>query len=195
MIAKNHRAFTLIEMLIVVAIISILAIGMIAYITVPPREQMQATVDMENEMGLSAFFAKLVTDAHNAAGLTITQNKKGLILEDSGKDVSAVYFIDRNDHLRRCLMTRQQTAELADATDDINVTLPSILLVGNVRRFETIPEEKSELWRVRVSIATQDPLHPTLDRSIKLSIGNPMVHSAEARTKRSDAINTHSLMD
>ena len=172
MIAQNHKAFTLIELLIVVVMIAIMTAGMIAYIVVPPREQLRATTDMEHEAGLTMFFSKLVADAHNATGLAFDRNKKTLILEESAGDASAVYWIDQKDCLRRCTMTRQQAENPIQASDEFNPAIPSNMLVGNVTRFEIVPLENGKMWRIDIGIATGDRIRPMLERGIELRIAN-----------------------
>lgn len=183
MIAHPHRAFTLIELLIVIAIIAILAGGMIAYVVMPPKEQLQATADMEIERGLGTFFSKLVADAHNAIRLTLAKNNKAIVLEGSGQDASAVYFVDQHHCLRRSLMTSQQMAEWLKADTNEKELVHSGLLVGNVRSLEAGRVEGSALWRIGVSIETRDPLHPTIERGIELMLGNPVARSAPQETK------------
>jgi prepilin-type N-terminal cleavage/methylation domain-containing protein len=183
MIAHPRHAFTLIELLIVVAIIGVLAGSMIAYVNIPPREQLQATADMENERGLGTFFAKLVADAHNAAGLTLARNSRVLIMEGSDKEARAVYFVDQKNCLRRSLVPPQQMVEWLKGATEGKELVHSSLLVGNVRSLAASRVNGGAMWRIDVSLATKDPLHPTLDRGIELMLGNPVVRSAGQPTK------------
>jgi prepilin-type N-terminal cleavage/methylation domain-containing protein len=165
---------TLIELLIVVAIIAILAAGMISYVVIPPREQVQATSDMENETGLGGLFAKLVADAHNATTLTLAHGGRALILKESAPEASAVYFVDGKGGLRRALVATQRVKELIGKEAETNwkEPAPASLLAANVRRFDAAPLGEGPLWRIRLELETKsDPLRPTLERSVDLLPG------------------------
>ena len=172
MIARSQKAFTLIELLIVVAMIAILCAATINFIIIPPRESAWATTDMENEGGLQLFFTKLVTDAHNATSMTLAAPQNALFLHGATGSESAVYYLDRQQRLRRALLPPGEAVAALRDGEAWKENVSSIKFTENVGGFKVEPAGGG-LWRVGVSFKLRDPLHPTLDRAMELAIGDP----------------------
>ena len=165
-----RRGFTLIEMLIVVAILSIITASLISYIQMPPREQLQATTDVAIEQGLAACFSKLVADAHNATELRMTPDGRGLIAENSGEGSSAVYYVDADQTLRRAIASEAQAEQARGGALDWQAGLQGAMIARRVERFEAAPAATSGMWTIVVSVETGDEGHAPLERRVDVAV-------------------------
>lgn len=121
----RHRAFTLIELLIVIAIIAIVTASSMAVMTAPAEENVFANADYEAEAGQGLLFGRLAMDCHAATTATVEQER--LVLE--GAD-STLYFVDEKRRLRRAAF---KAGEPPPAPGDVPV---GSALVPNVHTFD-----------------------------------------------------------
>lgn len=93
--------YTLIELLIVVAIIAIMSAASITVFVAPMQENAFASIDNARQNGEATLFARLVEDAHSADRIIAAQPGK-LALETSGTHAQTItYYIDSQQMLRR----------------------------------------------------------------------------------------------
>jgi prepilin-type N-terminal cleavage/methylation domain-containing protein len=74
MIPCRPRGFTLIEMLIIVAVLAIAAGGMMGLIVAPIQEQVIADREASWEAGAAVLAARVVRDAHGASAVGTTED-------------------------------------------------------------------------------------------------------------------------
>lgn len=102
MIRDRRNAFTLIELLIVVAIIVILSAASLALVVAPLKDQVTTTLQMEQEAGMARLFTYLIADAHNANEVSIADEGDFPVLRigfEGGDPVQ--YAVDAGGNLRR----------------------------------------------------------------------------------------------
>jgi prepilin-type N-terminal cleavage/methylation domain-containing protein len=141
----GHRAFTLIELLIVVALLAIFAAASLSVITTPAEEQHTANMDMQTEAGMGLFFSTVVADMHDATTVTQTQTPAGLELSGLGGSQRAVrYWVDPRNQLRRAAFSTAASVEMAPGDGS------GAPILENVRTFEGTQLPEPGRWRVRV---------------------------------------------
>ena len=97
---SKPRGLTLIELLIVIAILSIFSVGILAVATAPLRERLYAEQDLGREAGLALLHSKLTADAHNAFEAQAVANPPGFALRSHDRS-TVVYYLDDKRTIRR----------------------------------------------------------------------------------------------
>ena len=98
----KRRAFTLIELLIVIAIISILASATFGLIVMPLREQVLLEMDSRMHRGATVTFGTLVQDFHLAETVTLPSEENSDLLIESASGERIVYTLqDRRLYRQR----------------------------------------------------------------------------------------------
>lgn len=171
---RNRRdGFTLIELLIVIAILSIMSAALLGYVTLPAREQLRATAEMEATRGVATLFTRLVADAQNARELTNLPEGRGVIAAGAERGVgSAVYWIDAEGTLRR-------RVEIGEAAEHASETSGARLL-HQATELTAAREEGSGLWRVRLRYATGDAATPERTLEVSVAAANGAARAGEA---------------
>ncbi len=161
---QRDRAFTLIELLIVIAILAIMTASSIAVITVPMREQVISGMEASNEAGVSAFFSKLIPDAHGALELQPTSQPQGVTLigaAPGGGDVT--YFIDGNKRLRR---TTRSPGDAPAAPAE------GAALLDDATSLTADAQPDTGLWRITVNAGVERlGRDMRLQRSVDVGVG------------------------
>lgn len=99
---KNRCAFTLIELLIVIAMIAIGAAALIATLVAPLKEQIIADAHGEMERGSMIFFTQIVGDVHGAESFDIQNAGTRLDVQPVLRpEWRVVYFLSETGTLRR----------------------------------------------------------------------------------------------
>ncbi|MCB2156959.1 prepilin-type N-terminal cleavage/methylation domain-containing protein [bacterium] len=153
MIRNRYQGLTLIELLIVIAIISIMAAGSLAIITEPMKEHVRANIRMEQEAGFSTLAAQIVADAHDS-------DKAKVGTESIEFPGIARYYVDGARVLRRSV--GDDTAGAA--------------LLPHVREFTMDRSSEDGLQQIHVvsSIVIAER-EVRLDRRIPLRVGNDWI--------------------
>lgn len=133
----QRNAFTLIELLIVIAIIAILTAASITTFVAPMQEQAFASIDHSRQVGESTLLARLVEDAHSADKVT-TASAGEFVLQTTGTaPISIRYYVDDSKRLRRsanALDAPQPTSPGASLMDDVNTFTAEQLTTGGQYR-------------------------------------------------------------
>lgn len=99
---RHRHAFTLIELLIVTAIIAIISGALIATLIAPLKEQAATDLDAEMQRGSMVFFARLTEDVHCAGALQIEEDSSRLTVQPAfEKENRILYFVSDDSTLRR----------------------------------------------------------------------------------------------
>jgi len=97
---KRRRALTLIELLIVIAIIAILSAAALAVVIAPMADVHRSRVEDEMNSGFGLFHASLVGDLHDAVEARANGDSLDIVLPDA--EASTVrYAVDDQGILRR----------------------------------------------------------------------------------------------
>ncbi len=166
-VRRRRRAFTLIELLIVVAIIAIMSAATFSIITAPLQEDVLSDIEASAETGLATFFSALVQDAHSATVMEPQASGDGMRLRGAaagGADV--VYQVDAQRRLRR-MVTAEEGPD-----GPVAGPAPGAAILENVEALtvEAIPD--SRLWRVAVRGGTTRFGRPLIfDRQVNLGVG------------------------
>lgn len=129
-----REAFTLIELLIVVAIIAIITGGSMAILTGPMFERVRAEDQEAFEAGAGVFFASLVHDAHRAASMEAESTGTITLTFAAPAPGKAVYAINEQGTLTRAV----------DGT-------PGAKLVPEVESLKAEKLSTGSLWTVSLS--------------------------------------------
>lgn len=137
------RGYTLIELLIVVAIIAIMSAASMTIFVAPMQENAIASIDNARQNGESTFFARLVEDAHSANRILAAQPGK-LSLETTGTVPQTItYYTDEQHSLRR---------HVAKSPGDLKSPNAGAALLENVQTFT--PEQISDGKECRITLAS-----------------------------------------
>jgi len=174
---SKRAAFTLIELLIVIAIISIMAGATMAYLTAPAEEQVFAIEEQAYESGGGVFFSQLVADAHDSASLAATgdatSGPQTLVFRPGAKDAPAiVYFVDKDGHLRRAKAVEGAgAADRMEAMDAMDVAASAVLMDG-VERLSAQFDKATSLWRVSLRAGFERYDRKTgIERQVDVAVG------------------------
>jgi prepilin-type N-terminal cleavage/methylation domain-containing protein len=163
---KNNRGYTLIELLIVIAMISILSGAMFTVVTGPLQEWKMADVQSELESGVGLAVCKLIEDAADAKSLEYSEEDQRIDLLIG--DETVVYFVDENKSLRRVV-------------GEVVPNLPSqgALLVPHLQEFTVTAMDSPDRYHF-VLTASQELFHQDFksSRSIKFTVGRPWLEVA-----------------
>lgn len=108
---RHLSAFTLIELLIVVAILAILSAATLGPIVAPLREQQYAEQEAACLGSLELLLPILVADAHAAVRLEPSTDGPCFALTRRG-GAAAVYRLDEDEVLRRCVLEAEDVSEV-----------------------------------------------------------------------------------
>ena len=159
---RKRAGYTLIELLIVVAIIAIMTAGSLTVIVAPMQEQAFASIDHARQTGESACFARLVEDAHAAVRVAIAEPGK-LVLETTGtRAESVMYYVDAEKHLRRLVAPAGQAP---DATGSAGAAL-----MDDVQTFTAVSDGPTRQCRIVIAASTAK-YNRTLSASHELVLG------------------------
>jgi prepilin-type N-terminal cleavage/methylation domain-containing protein len=114
----RNKAFTLIELLIVVAILSIMSAALIATIVAPIKEQVMTDLRTEQLEGATLLVSTLTTDMHAASGVQIFNDGNSVLLD--GARGATLYHLGPDSIIRRHhqLGTDEASAVLQGTTDE-----------------------------------------------------------------------------
>lgn len=172
--SQAARAFTLIELLIVVAILSIFAASLLAVVTAPAQEQVFADIENQYESGAAILFTRVVEDAHACGRLAIPEEPRALaFLPRAGKEWASVYFID-DDGVLRYLAARQEEASewLRSGDRPDRWELEGAALLEGAERLGAEPLQPEGLWRISLRASKRQlGRELRLDRHMDVSLG------------------------
>ncbi|MBX7247151.1 MAG: prepilin-type N-terminal cleavage/methylation domain-containing protein [Candidatus Sumerlaeaceae bacterium] len=158
-----ERAVTLIELLIVVAIIAIFSGGSMAILIAPAQEQAYAGIEVPAETGCSRLFAALVADAHSATAVEHDAATSTTIFRAAADGKDVVYRVDANARLRRIAG--------AQADDKIPDSSRGSMLIESISEFSLV-RQQGNLWRVSVASNTRRMARNLgLHRSLDVAVG------------------------
>lgn len=141
---------TLIELLIVAAIISVSSAALLAVVTAPGYEQNRATIDRELQAGMAMFFSRLPGEAH--AATRVESAPGAFALAGAGRDgADVVYVVDAQNMLRRLETAPDETAAFLEGRAEAQRMRTAPLLVPSVQALSAEPA-KDGLWRFRLEV-------------------------------------------
>jgi prepilin-type N-terminal cleavage/methylation domain-containing protein len=152
----RRHAFTLIELLIVVAIIAIMSAASMAMLVAPLREQVFNDIRLEQEAGASRLFTQITADAHDALDAVYTElDGVNRLQIEKWNGTKIIYEVGPGRELRR----------IEDGQ--------SRFLLGGVTHFSARREQGMSILLVKVKAETVR-MHRTiaLDRFLRLNLGN-----------------------
>jgi prepilin-type N-terminal cleavage/methylation domain-containing protein len=147
MIRRRHNGLTLIELLIVIAIMAIMSAASLAVIVAPAREHAYATIEMQFEAGAAAFFAAITNDLHSARDVTVTGEPAAIVLGDISADGrGAAYWVDAAGNLRRAVLTAEECLATRGSVAGVLAGARGAVLLGNVIALSA--EREGDAWRI-----------------------------------------------
>ncbi|MEQ8819710.1 MAG: prepilin-type N-terminal cleavage/methylation domain-containing protein [Sumerlaeia bacterium] len=124
---RLRRAFTLIELLIVVAIIAIISGALMGGLILPLKEHPRADADAAMQRGAALFAAAVTADAHDALSAEVSANGSALLIRRLPEgSPAALYWTDEGSSLRRALVNdaaASQDLEAAMAATETGAAL------------------------------------------------------------------------
>lgn len=135
----SRRGMTLIELLIVTAIMAIMSAALISTILMPLQEQAAVEIQAEQSRGIALAVSALTEDFHNAES-AIFEEEGELILTSQTQELA--YFIDENEVLRRV------------AGDDRNAN-GGTPVASTAREFNVEISESNEFANVFIKLSDQ----------------------------------------
>lgn len=158
------NAFTLIELLIVVAIIAIMSGALLAVLIAPLKEQAATELRAEMQRGSMTFFANLTADLHGAEAIAISED--GTRLEATpllDPETRILYFLSNDRVLRRW------EGGASDLPGASNPTFGAPLVISvETLIFEQLPGEPP---KIRTSLlARRDYMQQAWDETRSLTI-------------------------
>jgi prepilin-type N-terminal cleavage/methylation domain-containing protein len=162
---RHLAGFTLIETLIVFAILAILSTSSLVIVTAPMYERAYADIEAPREAGLATLLPALVSDAHAAAS---AEGADGAFVlrgaAPGGGDIA--YFVDTARQLRRA-----QAAPGA-SVDELRGLAAGSALIEDIEVFSAARDEATGLWRVTLRAATTRLARDmSADRTIAVAVG------------------------
>lgn len=141
------RAFTLIELLIVVAIIAVISASSLAVLTGPMYERVRAEDQQAFETGSGLFFATVIADAHRAASLEVSPTDSSattqtLTFQIADATTSTVRYTVNSAGILSRSVDGKLTANLAPgiqvltAEKQSTASLWTVTLAGKIRGFD-----------------------------------------------------------
>ncbi|MCX7718337.1 MAG: prepilin-type N-terminal cleavage/methylation domain-containing protein [Candidatus Sumerlaeaceae bacterium] len=144
---RRHAGFTLIETLIVVAMLAIFTASSLVMVTAPMYERVYADIEAPREAGLATLLPALVSDAHAAASAEAPDGAFVLRGAAPGGDDIA-YFVDTAKQLRRA------QASAGASWEDLRGRAAGAALLEDIEAFSASHDESAGLWRVTLRTAT-----------------------------------------
>lgn len=180
-LSRGNSAFTLIELLIVVAIIAIFAASSLSVVTAPAEEQAFSIIDEHFESGTNLFFTHFVADAHDAESLRVIENPPALILTQAGETNSAVaYFVDSRHQLRRAILSGDELAALATRGERGALEYRGAVLIEAVVELRAEKQESTGLWRVSLHArSTRLDREINVNRHVDVCVGHSWLGGAQ----------------
>lgn len=178
--ASRRTAFTLIELLIVVAIIAIFSASLIAVVTAPGFEQNRSMIERDQEAGTALLFSHFVADAHEADDAIASP--RGIVFRGAGKKgEDVVYVLDGSKQVRRALATTEDSAALLEQDMANKVPAGASVIVRNVEEFSIAADAGKEgLWRLVLATHTQANRQPIdYRREMTFGVGKFWVGGAQ----------------
>jgi prepilin-type N-terminal cleavage/methylation domain-containing protein len=160
-----RRGYTLIEMLIVVAILAVFSASSLVIVTAPMYERVYADIEAPREAGLATLLPALVADAHAAASAEAPDG--AFILRGAAPDGGDVaYFVDSAKQLRRA------QAAAGASVDEMRAQTAGAALIEDIEVFSAAHDEATGLWSVTVRAATSRlARNMSADRTIAVAVG------------------------
>jgi prepilin-type N-terminal cleavage/methylation domain-containing protein len=152
---SNTRGVTLIELLIVIAMMSIFAAGSLAVVVAPAREHAYASREMLFESGAAAFFSAITNDMHSARTVRALTEPPAVVLEGVAANGGGMaYWVDGAGMLRRAVLTASEAAATTGgATAALTPGRGSVML-EKVTVLDAAPEGGA--WRVKLVARASD---------------------------------------
>ncbi|MBI5155490.1 type II secretion system protein [Candidatus Poribacteria bacterium] len=170
---KTRHAYTLIELLIVVAIMAIFAGGTMAVITAPMQERVWADAEMPLEAGAATFFAKAVSDVHDAGSLEYSDSPSAIFLWPvHATDAAVAYVVGPDGVLRRVAGSSEDIARA------ISEPSPSSgpALVSGVTDLRAEHLGEGPVWRISLRAGSEILGRQVVtEHSVNLAVGRGWV--------------------
>ena len=113
---RLRRAFTLIELLIVVAIIAIISGALMGGLILPLKEHPRADADAAMQRGAATFAAAVTADAHDALSAEVSTDGSALLIRRLPEgSPAALYWTGEDATLRRALVDDAASQDLEAA--------------------------------------------------------------------------------
>lgn len=172
MMRPARRGLTLIELLIVVAVMSILTASTLAFITGPMHDERIATREAAQEAQLTSFFARLTAEVHRAE--SVEAGEAFVLLRGAsvppGEDETLVYYRNAAGTIMRVpLRAGAAAAAAAWAAPDSETPAEASPVVEGVRVF-ACATEPADLLRVMLT-PEREPGRPVRVREVALAVG------------------------
>lgn len=170
------HAFTLIELLICIAVVAIISTSLIAFIVQPAREMLVSQADLEQHGGAALLFRVLAEDAHGAATVR-TGEREGTIAfvppENAERTAAVVYYLDEENRLRRAVLENDEL-EVFLGRSEPPTPPPGSSLLDGVTAWEVEPLEDAARWHFRVR-AERNVLQQAhvVDKEARFALGRP----------------------
>lgn len=172
---RHPRGVTLIELLIVVAILAIMSASLLAVVVAPIREQVITDIRVEQLEGTTILLSRFVEDAHLSGQMELAQDGTVIHFSSRGStERNIVYKMDDAGIIRRYFNPDDEALRALldeDTTNGLLYQGTPILAMG--KHFQVTQEGDSPLWRLEV-VASRNRLHTdhSLRRSIVFRVGD-----------------------
>lgn len=149
---RQNRGVTLIELLIVVAILSIMSTALLAVVVAPIKEQVVTDLKMSQLEGTTLLLTTLVEDGRTASHIDVSGDGSAVHLHRDDPDGwRVVYHLDETGIIRRHYRPSDETATdlLAGGADSLT-SAGGTPILSMVSRFSVEPTDSDRLWRIEV---------------------------------------------
>lgn len=173
MIRQTDRAFTLIELLIVVAIMAIFAASMLAVITGPMFEQPRSVAESTQQAGASLFLARIVDEVHSAQ--RIQSGTNAVAFTGGGRNGGdVVYALDSARQLHRIETPTSGTMALLQGVADKKTIEVAPMIIAGVEKLTAEPmADQPGIVRVSLECMLQVNRNPiALKQHVDLGVGS-----------------------
>ncbi len=165
----NRKAFTLIELLIVIAIIAIGASALLAVIVAPLKEQVIADYHVEMERGSMSFFSSLTTDIHSAGDFEIGDNGSRIEITPAIQNENRIIYYVNDEHVLR--RWKGPVAEAPESDSDAPVIGAPLVSGIEILNFSQ-PDTDSNSLSIRLHAKQQVMQHPVaVKKDLTISVG------------------------
>ncbi|MCC5874873.1 MAG: type II secretion system protein [Candidatus Sumerlaeia bacterium] len=172
---RYKRGTTLIELLIVVAILAIMSAALLAVVIAPVKEQVVTDLKMEQLDGTTLLLTTMVEDARTASTIKVTESGATVhLFRDEPMEWGVVYHLDDRNVVRRYYQPSQEDVALLLGGDaDAPLVASGTPMLSMVHRFAVEQTEDIRFWRVEVESLVnrlhEDHRHA---RTISLLVGD-----------------------